>query len=256
MSIIETHAHIYASQFDNDREEALERARDVGVEKILMPNMDASSVDRMLETEHRHPGYCIPMMGLHPCSVDQHFEKELYEVENWLSKRKFVAVGEIGMDLHWDDAFKEEQTEALKIQLGLAEQYKLPIVLHTRKATKEVIDVLKTTDFKGTGVFHCFGDGLDIAQEIVEMGFYLGIGGVSTFKNGGLDKVLPHVATKHLLLETDCPYLAPVPYRGKRNEPAYIAEVHQRVAHLQGKPLDEVAEVTTFNANQLFQLND
>lgn len=257
MNLIETHAHLYSEQFRPDQAEALHRAVAAGVGTILMPNVDRSTIDAMLALEAAAPETCLAMMGLHPCSVGPDFEKELQLVEDWLARRPFVAVGECGIDLYWDKTYLAEQKEALRRQLALAKQYDLPIVLHTRSAFEEAFAlVAEAQDGTLRGVFHCFSDGLAEAERIIALGgFKLGIGGVATFKNGGLDKVLPHVAAEHLVLETDCPYLAPVPYRGKRNEPAYLPLVLHRVASLLGQAPEAVAEATTRNAQALFRLD-
>ncbi len=256
MHLIETHAHLYSEQFKPDQAEALHRAVAAGVGTILLPNVDRSTIDAMLELEAAAPATCYAMMGLHPCSVGPGFEQELRLVEDWLARRPFVAVGECGIDLYWDKTYLAEQREALRTQLRLAKQYRLPIVLHTRSALEEAFElVAEAQDGTLRGVFHCFSDGLAEAERIIALGgFKLGIGGVATFKNGGLDKVLPHVAVEHLVLETDCPYLAPVPYRGKRNEPAYLPLVLHRVASLLGQSPEAVATATTRNAQELFQL--
>lgn len=255
MILTDSHAHIYAEQFKQDRDAALERAHAAGVRTILMPNIDHTSIDVMLETEARHPGHCFAMMGLHPCHVLKDFERELYRVEDWLTKRPFVAVGECGIDLYWDKTTLAWQQEALKVQLALAKQHKRPIVLHTREAFEETAALVEAAqDGTLTGVFHCFSGTRAEAERAIQLGFKLGIGGVATFKNGGLDQVLPHVGLEHLLLETDCPYLAPVPHRGKRNEPSYLPLIAQRVADLLQKDVAEVAEATTRNAATLFKL--
>jgi TatD DNase family protein len=256
MNLVETHAHLYSEQFKPDQAEALHRAVAAGVGTILMPNVDRSTIDAMLALEAAAPATCHAMMGLHPCSVGPDFEQELYLVEDWLARRPFVAVGECGIDLYWDKTYLAEQKEALRVQLRLAKQHRLPIVLHTRNAFEEAFElVAEAQDGTLRGVFHCFSDGLAEAERIIALGgFKLGIGGVATFKNGGLDKVLPQVSVEHLVLETDCPYLAPVPYRGKRNEPAYLPLVLHRVASLLGQAPEAVAEATTRNAQALFQL--
>ncbi|GAA4380379.1 TatD family hydrolase [Hymenobacter koreensis] len=255
MLLTDSHAHIYAEQFKPDRDAALERAALAGVTTIVMPNIDHTSIDVMLETEARHPQQCFAMMGLHPTSVGKHFERELYQVEEWLGKRPFAAVGECGIDLYWDKSFLAQQQEALRIQLNLAKKHQLPIVLHTRDAFQETADLVEQAQ-DGTlrGVFHCFSGTPEEAERAIKLGFMLGIGGVATFKNGGSDKVLPGLGLEHLLLETDCPYLAPVPHRGKRNEPSYLPLVAHRVAELLQKDVEEVAEVTTRNARELFNL--
>lgn len=251
---IDTHAHIYAQQFEKDQDDTIQRAFDQGVNKIYMPNIDHTSIDAMLEVEAKYPDNCFAMMGLHPCSVKQDFEKELYKVEDWLNKRSFAAVGEIGTDLYWDKTFYEQQAEAFRIQVEWAKKYQRPIVIHCRDSFQETIDLLTPLmDDKLTGVFHCFTGNVVDAQQVIELGFYLGIGGVSTFKNGGLDKVLPEVPLEHLVLETDCPYLAPVPHRGKRNESAYVPLIAQKLAEMKGVTVEKIAESTTENAKNLFK---
>jgi|SRR6476661_596045 len=255
MHITDSHAHLYSEQFKSDRDEALHRAVAAGVRTIVMPNIDHSSIDAMLELEAQAPETCFAMMGLHPCSVTRNFEKQLYEVEEWLNKRPFAAVGEAGIDLYWDKTLLAEQQEALRIQLRLAKEHDLPIVLHTRDAFAETAAlVAEAQDGTLRGVFHCFSGSPEEAEQAIALGFKLGIGGVATFKNGGSDKVLPGIGLEHLLLETDCPYLAPVPHRGKRNEPAYLPYVLHRVATLLGKDVEEVAAATTANAAALFRL--
>lgn len=252
--LTDTHAHIYSEEFSSDRADMLARCQDAGVEKIYMPNVDHTSIDGMLEVESRNVGRCVAMMGLHPCSVKADFERELYQVEQWLSKRSFAAVGEIGTDLYWDKTFWEQQKEAFNIQAGWALKFKLPVVLHCRESINETIDLLRPFASEGlTGIFHCFSGTLEQAREITAMGFNLGIGGVATFKNGGLDKVIPSVQLENIVLETDSPYLAPVPYRGKRNEPSYLALIAQRVADLREIPLARLGEATTANAKRIFK---
>lgn len=252
---IDSHAHIYNEQFKEDRDAAIEKAVKSGVEKIYMPNVNHESIDIMLETEEKYPGICIPMIGLHPCDVGKNFEKHLYEVEDWLKKRKFAAVGEMGIDLYWDKTFQEQQTEAFKIQVNLAKEHGLPVVLHTRNANREALEIVQAMkDDKLVGIFHCFSGSVEEAKEMIELGFLLGIGGVVTFKNGGLDKILPEVGLHNLVLETDCPYLAPVPHRGKRNEPNYIPIIAEKVAQILNISVEEVAQVTTENALKIFKL--
>lgn len=250
---VDTHAHIYADEFDADRPEVLKQCADENVEQIFMPNVDHTSIDRMFEVESRWRG-CHAMMGLHPCSVKKDFQRELYIVEDWLSKRKFAAVGEIGTDLYWDKTFWGHQCEAFEIQLTWAKQFGLPVVIHCRESIDETINlVAKHRDEKLTGIFHCFTGNAEQAKKIIELNFHLGIGGVSTFKNGGLDVVLPEVPLDRIVLETDSPYLAPVPHRGKRNSPAYIPLIAKRVADLKGIPIEELQEQTTANARRIFR---
>jgi TatD DNase family protein len=253
MPLIETHAHIYAHEFNADRADMLARAQDAGIEKIYMPNIDHTSVDDMLQLELKYPQLCVPMMGLHPCYIKANFEQELYRVEDWLNKRKFAAVGEIGTDLYWDKTFWPQQQEAFKIQVDLAKKHKRPVVIHCRESIDETISLLEpllTRDL--TGIFHCFSGTAEQAQKITAMGFYVGYGGVATFKNGGQDKVIPQLKLDNMVLETDSPYLAPVPHRGKRNEPAYIKLVAKRMAELLGVSIETIEQQTTQNALKVF----
>jgi TatD DNase family protein len=253
MELIDTHAHIYLKDFADDREQMLDRVKEAGITKIYMPNIDHTSIEDMLRLEESAAGKCLSMMGLHPCSVKKDFEKDLYEIETWLNRRKFAAVGEIGTDLYWDKTFWPQQQEAFKIQVNWAKQFKLPVVIHCRESLDQTIQLVEQLKDKNlSGVFHCFSGNQDQAQKIIDLGFYLGIGGVATFKNGGLDKVLPAVDLKHIVLETDSPYLAPVPHRGKRNEPAYLKLIADRIAELKKISVDEVAETSTANARVLF----
>lgn len=253
MTLIDTHAHIYLPEFGEDLPAIIARAEESGTRAIYMPNIDRTSVDAMLETEHRYPHLCKAMAGLHPCSVKKHFERELYEVEALLSQRTFAAIGETGLDFYWDTTFAEQQKESLRIQIGWAKQYKLPIVLHTRNSFRETMDtVLAEKDEHLTGVFHCFTGTAEEAKEVTEAGFFLGIGGVVTFKNSGLDKVLPAIDFNYAVTETDSPYLAPVPHRGKRNEPAYLSIIVQKIAELRDISVEEAARITTENALRLF----
>ncbi|HRK53304.1 MAG TPA: TatD family hydrolase [Cyclobacteriaceae bacterium] len=250
---IDSHAHIYLKEFDHDRAEVLRRSDEHNVQKIYMPNIDHTSIDNMLEVEAKNPEQCISMMGLHPCSVNKDFEKELYHVESWLSKRTFAAVGEIGTDLYWDKTYWEQQKEAFNIQVKWARQYELPIVIHCRDSIDQTIDLVEALhDDKLKGVFHCFTGTQEQAKRITQLGFYLGIGGVSTFKNGGMDTVIPELDVSTILLETDSPYLSPVPHRGKRNEPAYIPIIAERVADLKKITLEELQLATSTNAQNLF----
>jgi TatD DNase family protein len=250
---IDSHAHIYHDDFKADRTDTLHRCADAGVNKIFMPNIDHTSIDKMLEVQERWPQQCYSMMGLHPCSVKKDFERELYIVEDWLSKRKFSAVGEIGTDLYWDKTFWDQQKEALSVQVAWAKKYSLPIVLHCRESLDQTLEIIETLhDENLKGVFHCFTGTVEQANRICKLGFYVGIGGVATFKKGGLDEVLPKIDLKNIVLETDSPYLAPVPHRGKRNEPSYIPIVAERVSQLMKISLEEVQKQTTENALDLF----
>lgn len=250
---IDTHAHIYLKDFKDDRAEVMSRAAEKGVDRIYMPNIDHTSIDEMFEMENRYPGQCIPMMGLHPCYVKKDFERELYVVESWLAKCKFAAIGEIGTDLYWDKTFWGQQQEAFRIQVGWAKQYSLPVVIHCRESIDETIALVEElNDSTLKGVFHCFSGNAEQAKRITDMGFLLGIGGVATFKKGGLDSVLPEIGLTHVVLETDSPYLAPVPHRGKRNEPSYIPLIAARISEILKTGVEEVRTHSTNNARGLF----
>ncbi|MGO2317802.1 MAG: TatD family hydrolase [Vibrio toranzoniae] len=254
--MIDTHAHIYASEFDEDREQVVQRARDQGIDTILLPNIDLESIEPMLATEAQFPEVCHSMMGLHPCYVDANIEQTLKTIRAWFDKRDFIAVGEIGIDLYWDKTFKAEQEMAFVTQLQWAKELNLPVVIHTRDSIEETLTLLRQEqDGRLRGVFHCFGSSLEEAQAINALGFHLGLGGVSTFKNSGMDKVIPHLDMNYVILETDCPYLAPAPHRGKRNEPAYTELVAKRIADLRGMTMKEVDAITTQNARDLFNLS-
>jgi TatD DNase family protein len=252
---IDTHAHIYLKDFAPDREEMLQRAREAGVSTVIMPNIDHTSVDSMLELELRAPGMCLPAMGLHPCSVKTDFQRELYRVEEWLSRRKFIAIGEMGTDLYWEQSWWPQQEEAFRVQAKWAVQYDLPLIIHCRESLEPTLALLESiADSKLRGVFHCFTGSADQARRAIALGFRLGIGGVVTFRKGGLDKTLADVGLPNLILETDSPYLAPAPHRGKRNEPAYIPLIARRVSEIYNVSLEEVMTQTTASAKQLFSL--
>ncbi len=254
MVFIDTHAHIYSRKFDSDRERVILQAKSAGVEKIFMPNIDLDSIPQMLELEVLYPGVCVPMMGLHPCDVKDNVEEVLAQIEIWLGKRDFAGIGETGLDLYWDKTFFEQQKHSLSVHIQWAIQKGRPLILHCRDSMDETIAEVQRQHSPGlTGIFHCFTGEVAQAKAITELGFYLGIGGVSTYKNGGLDKVLPEIGLEKVVLETDAPYLAPVPYRGKRNTPEYIPVIAKRLAEIMEKPLEEVAEVTSRNAAQVFK---
>ena len=254
MRLIDTHTHLYAKQFDSDRDVMIQRAADAGVEQFFLPNIDSSSIPGMLALEEKYPERCFAMMGLHPCSVKENVEEELKVVESWLQKRPFCAVGEIGIDLYWDKTFFEQQKEAFLRQIRWAKSMDLPIVIHAREATDLIIGLLEQEkDERLRGIFHCFTGTAAQAEAIIGLGFLLGIGGVVTFKNAGLDKVVAGIDLQHLVLETDAPYLAPAPKRGKRNESAYVRLVAEKIAAVQQRPFAEVAAQTTANALALFQ---
>jgi TatD DNase family protein len=251
--LIDTHAHIYADEFDADLTAVIKRSTDAGITKIIMPAIDTTCHEKMLRVEKDFPDTCNSMMGLHPCYVKDNYKEELAVAETYLTKRKFVAVGEIGLDFYWDVTFKEQQYAAFQQQIEWALHYDIPIAIHSRNATDECIAVVKEHQ-KGKlkGVFHCFSGNAEQAQQLVELGFYLGIGGVLTFKNAGVDKALEAIDLSSIVLETDAPYLAPVPYRGKRNEMSYLTYIAQKLADVKKTSLEEVAHVTTANAEKLF----
>lgn len=252
MQLIDTHAHIYLPEFDADREAMLERAAGNGVTRILMPAIDSTTHPQMLAAETARP-HCSAMMGLHPCSVKEAYSQELVVVEAQLKKRAFVALGEIGLDFYWDTTFREQQYEAFETQIRWALQYAVPIVIHSRNALDACIEVVRR--YPGVrGVFHCFSGTAAQAQSIRELGFYLGIGGVVTYKKSGLDGVIEAIGLDSVVLETDAPYLTPVPHRGKRNESSYLLLVAQKLAEVTGHTLEDVAAITTQNAVKLFGL--
>lgn len=253
LEITETHAHLYASQFDNDRDEMIQRCIDAGVSRIFLPNIDVHSIQPMLNLVWKYAENCFPMMGLHPCSVDEHVEAHLFQIQKWFKKRKFYAVGEIGLDYYWSVEFKDAQIAAFKKQIQWAIQHDLPIVIHSRNSTPDCIAVLQELMHpRLRGIFHCFSGNAQEAKAITEMGFYLGIGGVLTYKNSGLDAAIADIPLEKLVLETDAPYLSPNPHRGKRNETAYIIHIAQKLAELKQTDLATVAQITTQNSKQVF----
>lgn len=259
--MIDTHSHIYAEEFDADRGEALERAWNAGVELMLLPDIDSESRDRMFELAQQHPERCLAMAGLHPTSINDNpqWQSELDMVERLLhsAPTKLWGVGEIGLDLYWSKEFYREQRETLHAQLELALQHNLPVVIHTRSAYNEMVDAIATYRGRGLrGVFHAFADSREMARKLERMGeFKFGIGGVVTFKNSGLNKVVEELPTELLLLETDSPYLTPVPHRGKRNEPAYVEHVCRKIAEIKGTTLEHVDSITTANAKHIFGIS-
>jgi TatD DNase family protein len=252
MYFIDTHTHIYLPEFDIDRDIMMQRAREANIDITIMPAIDSSTHDAMLTMESSYEN-CYSMIGLHPCSVNADYEKELDIVKEHLGKRKFIAIGEIGLDFYWDKTFIKEQYAAFHQQMEIALQYDLPIVIHSRNAIDECIEVVR--EHPGIkGVFHCFSGNEEQAKKIMELDFMLGLGGVVTFKNAGLDKVIEKIGLSHVILETDAPYLAPVPFRGKRNEPAYIKLIAEKLSVLCNCSIEAIAELTTENAKKLFKL--
>lgn len=258
MHFIDTHNHLYADAFETDRAEVLQRAIDSGIKQLLLANIDLESINGLMDLSHSNPSVCYPMMGLHPCSVQADYLQVLEQMHPYFDNHPFIAVGEIGIDLYWDKTFKEEQIDAFKRQIQWAKDKNLPIAIHCRDAFDEIAAVLdEVNDEKLSGVFHCFSGSLEQANRVLDYGgFKLGIGGVLSFKNAGLDKVIEQVDMQHIILETDAPYLAPTPYRGKRNEAYYLLHIAEKLADIKGISLSEVAEITTHNAQELFKIEE
>lgn len=258
MELIDTHAHLYATQFDSDRDKMLEQAFRVGVTQILLPNIDMDSIESMLKLTAQYPDRCFPMIGLHPCSVSRDYEAVLAKMKQELEagKGKYIGIGETGLDYYWDTTYIAEQKEALNIQISLALQYNLPIILHARNSLDDLIGIITDRHKSGLrGIFHCFSGTMAQMERIVALkNFYFGIGGVVTFKNSGLDEIVKSIPAERILLETDAPYLAPTPFRGKRNECAYLVNIARKIAEIKGTTLDEVARQTSHNARNLFAL--
>lgn len=253
MQIIDTHTHLYGNAFLGDIDVVIARAEAEGVEKMYLPAIDSETHEAMLKLEGRYPGKCIAMMGLHPCSVKEDYKQELAIVEEWLGKRTFAAVGEIGLDYYWDRNFDNQQIEAFHRQIEWALQYKLPIVIHSRESMEDSITIVREHQ-KGAlgGIFHCFTGTADQARQIIDVGFYLGIGGVLTYKKSGLPEALVDIPLESMVLETDAPYLPPVPYRGKRNESSYLKYILEKLAEVKGVTTEEVAKITSANAQKIF----
>ena len=250
---VDTHSHIYSEEFSSDRSDVIVNALKSGVSKIILPNIDSSTIKPLLDLASSNSDLFIPLIGLHPTSVKEDFDKELEIIEYWLIKRKFSGIGEIGIDLYWDKTFINEQLDAFRIQIGWAKKADIPIVIHVRDSFTEVIEVIEQE--KGDslrGVFHSFTGTADQAAHVIELGFKIGVGGIVTFKNSGLDEVVQQIDLKHILLETDSPWLAPVPHRGRRNESAFVAIIAAKVASLHNTSVEEVGRITTRNAKQLF----
>ncbi|MES2286524.1 MAG: TatD family hydrolase [Bacteroidota bacterium] len=254
MILTDTHTHLYSKDFDPDRSELIETAIKSGIKRFFLPNVDSESIPGMFQMEKQFPDNCFAMMGLHPCSVNATYQDELQVVKHWLSKRKFIGIGEIGIDLYWDKTFIQQQQDAFRTQIQLAKDYNLPYVIHSRNSFNEVMEIV--SEFKNDAIkaiFHCFSGNVQQAEEVISVGnFKLGIGGVVTFKNSGLDKVVEAIDLKHLVLETDAPYLAPMPHRGKRNEPDHLLLIAKKIAEIKNIRVEEVAAVTTQNSIEVF----
>ena len=255
MKIIDTHTHLYLKQFKDDIDKVIQRSIDKGINKFIFPAIDSTHFDDMHDLKNKYPGSIYLMSGLHPVDVKENFKEELEFVVNSLKSHSYVAIGEIGIDLYWDKTYLKQQQEAFEFQIRLAIKNDLPIVIHCREAFDEIFEILdKENCDKLRGVFHCFTGTLEQANRAIQLGFKLGIGGVVTFKNGGIDKFLNRIDLNHIVLETDSPYLAPVPYRGKRNESSYITYVIDKLSEIYGLPIKKIASVTTKNAEKVFAL--
>lgn len=255
MIITDTHTHLYSDAFDADRDAMIKRALDAHVSRFFIPAIDSSYTKAMFQLEADYPEHVFLMMGLHPTSVKDNYKYELAHVENQLSKRNFFAIGEIGIDLYWDTSTLEIQKEAFKHQIKLAKHYQLPIVIHCREAFDEIFEVLESEKSDDLfGIFHCFTGTLEQAKKAISYNMKLGIGGVVTFKNGGIDQFINQIDIKHIVLETDSPYLAPKPYRGKRNESSYIIKVLGKLSELYGLSQEKIAEITTQNSKSIFKI--
>jgi TatD DNase family protein len=257
MKFIDTHSHLYSEQFDNDRTTAINEAIALGIDTILLPNISSKYTNNLLKLCNQFPENCFPMMGLHPCDVsEENFDSEMQHVEIELAKNKYIAVGEIGLDLYWDKTKLEVQKRAFIHQIKLAKQYQIPIAIHVRDAFDEAIEIVEShNDNTLRGVFHCFTGSIVQAKRVIDLkDFYLGIGGVITFKNSGLDQTIKEISLKNLILETDSPYLAPVPFRGKRNESKYLTKIAEKIAEIKNMTIKEIAEITTTNAKKLFHI--
>ena len=255
MKIIDTHTHLYLKQFKDDIDKVIQRSIDKGINKFIFPAIDSTHFDEMHDLKNKYPGSIYLMSGLHPTNVKENYKEELEFVVNSLKSHSYVAIGEIGIDLYWDKTYLKQQQDAFEFQIRLAIKNDLPIVIHCREAFDEIFEILdKENCSKLRGVFHCFTGTLEQANRAIRLGFKLGIGGVVTFKNGGIDKFLNQIDLKHIVVETDSPYLAPVPFRGKRNESSYITYVIDKLSEIYGLPIKEIASVTTKNAEKVFAL--
>jgi len=253
---VDTHAHLYLPEFNEDRDLIIDKAVQSGVKKILLPNIDTTSISDMNLMSAKYAGICYSMMGLHPTSVREDYPAELSIVESELKKGGYIAVGEIGIDLYWDKSHLKEQEDVFRMHLDLSLQYKLPVVIHARESFVEILNILKDYRYKGLkGVFHAFTGTEEIAEQVISLGFYTGIGGILTYRKSELPSVVKNIPIENILLETDSPYLAPVPFRGKRNESSYIPVIAQVIQQIKEIPLEEVANITTQNACKLFGLD-
>ena len=253
--MVDTHSHLYDVKFDDDCDAVVDRAVKCGVERMLLPNIDVETVQPMLDVCRQFPDNCFPMLGLHPTSIDKDFEQKLEIIASYLDNTKIVAIGETGIDLYWDKQYLDQQLEAFRIHIGWAKKYGLPLSIHCRKSYNEIVRIIKKEqDGTLSGVFHCFPGNMRQAQEVINLGFMIGIGGVVTYKNAEMATVVQHTGIEHILTETDAPYLPPIPFRGKRNESAYICNIVQKIAELKSITINEVDRATTENAERIFKL--
>lgn len=257
MKFIDTHTHLFASEFKDDIDIVVKNAINSGVSKMLLPNIDSSTTNNMLQLCNKYPQHCLPMIGLHPCSVKKdNIDKEILHVEEMLNKNKFIAIGEIGLDLYWDKSSLSYQKVAFESQIKLAKKYQLPIVIHIRDSFNEAIEIVEKLNNENlSGVFHCFTGNIQEAERIINLeNFYLGIGGVVTFKNGGINKIINQISLDNIILETDSPYLTPTPFRGKRNESKYLVNIAQKMSEIYEIDINEIANKTSSNAINLFKI--
>jgi len=253
MEIIDTHAHLYDKTYDSDRLEMLQRAKEVGVSLILIPNVDVDTIEIMLQLENESNGYCKPMMGIHPCSINADYQYKLDLAREWLEKHTFYGIGEIGLDFFWDKTFKKEQEEAFLIQCNWAKNLELPVSIHSRNATDEAIFLLERANLGIDGVFHCFSGSVEQARRIRNLGMNMGIGGVATYKNVNIGKVIEEIGLDYFVFETDAPYLSPVPKRGKRNEPAYLSFISEKIAGDLKVSTEAIVEAFSNNSKRIFK---
>lgn len=253
MKIIDTHAHLYVDQFESDIEDVIAEAKSNNIEKVVLPNIDGASSESLIKLYKSDPSFFTPMMGLHPCSVNQDYKKEIRLIEKQFLRQDFASVGEIGLDYYWDTSYKQQQIDAFRTQIAWSKEMKLPIAVHCRDAFDDILNILEEEqNGQLKGVLHCFTGSSEQAKRLIDIGFYLGIGGVLTYKNSGLDKTVAEIDLKHLVLETDAPYLSPVPFRGKRNQSSYLIYIAEKLAEVLGLSLEEIAKETTSNAKDLF----
>ncbi len=255
MNLIDTHTHIYLKDFAEDHSLMINRAIENNISTMLLPNIDSDSISDLLKTVKEYPSLCFPMMGLHPCSVTDSYKSELYEIEKYLFSQEWIGVGEVGLDLYWDKTSFPAQEECFRIQIGWSKSLQLPLSIHSREATEEAIKIIEELqDGTLSGVFHCFSGTLEQAQRVINSGFYIGVGGVVTYKKTNLPEIILEIGPDHLVLETDAPYLSPVPFRGKRNEPSHLKFVALKLAEILSVTIDDIALITTQNALRLFKI--